>query len=84
MCFTLAWLEQLLVDVVILVAVVSILKILIPWLLAKLGGDFAIIGQVINVVLWALVAIVVIYFCFAMISCLVGGQALPLLPTMHR
>ena len=78
MCFSLGWIEQLLVWLVIVCAIVAILRLLLPWIAAQLGG---IVPGVINIVLWAVVAIFVIYFCFALIECLAGGGGgLPLFP----
>jgi len=78
MCFSLAWIEQLLVWLVIVCAIIAILRLLLPWVAAQIGG---IIPAVINIVLWAVIAIFVIYFCFALMSCL-AGPGLPLFP--HR
>ena len=80
MCFSLGWLGQLLIWIVIAVAIFAILKLLIPWVLAQLGAAGSIIAQVINIVLWAVVVIFVIYICFDLISCLIGmggGMHLP-------
>jgi hypothetical protein len=79
MCFSLPWIEQLLVWLVIVCAIIAILRLLLPWVAAQLG--IPIIGQVINIILWAVVVIFVIYFCFSLLSCL-GGGGLPLMP--HR
>jgi hypothetical protein len=79
MCFSLGWLEQLLVWLVVVAAVIMILKLIVPWVASQIGVP--IIGQVLNIVLWAIVVIMVIYICFALLSCLAGG-GLPLLP--HR
>jgi hypothetical protein len=79
MCFSLSWIEQLLVWLVIACAIVAILRLLLPWVAAQLGVP--IIAQVISIILWAVVVIFVIYFCFALLSCL-GGGGLPLFP--HR
>lgn len=76
MCFSLPWLEQLLVWLVIVVAVIMVLKLVVPWVAAQLGVP--IVAQVLNIILWAVVLIFVIYFCFALLSCLGGG--LPLFP----
>lgn len=76
-CFSLAWVEQLLVWLVIVAAIIAILRLLLPWVAAQIG--IPIIGQVINIVLWAIIVILVIYICFALLSCLAGG-GLPLLP----
>ena len=69
-CFTLQWLEQVLVYLVVLFAIIAIIKILVPFVLSLVGVP--VVGQVINIVLWAIVAIIVIYICFALIGCLVG------------
>jgi hypothetical protein len=80
MCFSLEWLEQLLVWLVIVGAVIAILRLLLPWVASQLG--IPIVAQVIHIVLVAIICIVVIYFCFALISCLGGGH-LPLFPHAH-
>jgi hypothetical protein len=81
MCFSLGWWQDLLIWVVIVVAVVALLKLLLPWLLGQMGVDAGIILQAINIVVWAFVAIVVIYVVFALISCLLGaGGSPPLFP----
>ena len=76
MCFSLGWLEQLLVWIVIVCAVVGILKLLLPFVLTQLGVGGGIIVAAINIVIWAVIAIFVIYICFDLISCL-GGLHLP-------
>jgi hypothetical protein len=80
-CFTLEWLEQVLIMLVVFLAVFAILKVLIPWVISMAG--VAIPGpvmQIINIFIWALIAIAVIYFAFMVISCLMsmsGGIHLP-------
>ena len=76
MCFSLQWLEQLLVWIVIVCAVIGILKLLLPFVLTQLGVGGGIILAAINIVIWAVIAIFVIYVCFDLISCL-GGLHLP-------
>lgn len=83
MCFSLAWIETLLIWIVIVVAVVAILRILLPWVLGMLGVEAGVVMQIINIAVWAFIAIVIIYFAFAVIDCLIsGGAGLSLLP--HR
>lgn len=82
MCFSLAWVEQLLVWLVVVCAIVALIRLIIPWVTAQLGIG-GIIVQAINIVLWAFVTIMVIYFIFALIQCLIGaGGGFPLFP--HR
>jgi hypothetical protein len=83
MCFSLAWLEQLLIWIVIIVAIFSLLKLVVPWILSKLGAEGGIVMQAISIVLWAFIAICIIYFIFMLISCLLSmGGGLPGFP--HR
>jgi hypothetical protein len=76
MCFSLSWLEQLLVWIVIICAIVAIIRLLLPFVLSQLGAGGSVIIAALNIVLWAVVAIFVIYICFDLISCL-GGLHLP-------
>ena len=76
MCFSLPWVEQLLVYLVIIGAVVAIIRLLLPFVLSQLGAGGSVISSAINIVLWAVIAIFVIYICFALISCLSGNFSL--------
>jgi hypothetical protein len=73
MCFTLGWLEALLVNIIILAAVIAVLRILIPWILGLVGFDPGPLMAIVNIILWAIVAIFVIYLVFSLLSCLGGG-----------
>ncbi len=73
MCFNIEWVEQLLIWGVVVVAVVAIIRILIALVLPQLGWAGNVIMQVLNIVMWAVVAIFVIYICFDLISCLIGA-----------
>ena len=73
MCFSLEWIEQLLIWIVIVVAIVAILKILIPWIFSQLGVGTGNLMAIINIFIWAVVVIFVIYVAFALISCLLGA-----------
>jgi hypothetical protein len=76
MCFSLGWIEQVLIWLVVVCAIVAILKLLLPFVLSQLGVAGGVITGAINIVLWAVIAIFVIYFCFDLISCL-GGLSFP-------
>lgn len=76
MCFSLPWLQQLLINLVIICAVVAIIRLLVPFVVGVLGSAGGVIGQAINIVLWAVIAIFVIYICFGLISCLGGNFTL--------
>jgi hypothetical protein len=82
MCFSLAWLQQLVVYIIVISAIVALLKLLIPWALQFLGAEGGIVVQALNIILWTVVAILVVYIVFALIACLLGVSSLPLLP--HR
>lgn len=68
-CFSLIWLQQILIWLVIVAAIVAIIRLLIPWITSI---TFPIVGQALEIVLWAVLAILAIYIIFALISCLVG------------
>ena len=81
MCFSMQWLMQILIWAVIVIAIVAILKLIIPWVLSQLGTGGGIIMAILNILLWAIIAIFVIYLAFAVISCLMSmGGGMPLMP----
>lgn len=76
MCFSLAWFQQLLVMLVIICAIVAIFKLLIPFVLSQIGATLGeganLVLAALRIVVWAIIAIFVIYICFALISCLLS------------
>ena len=70
-CFTLGWLEQVCVWLVIVAALVAIINLVVPYLTSLIG--LPIVAQIISIALWAMVAIMCIYIVFALIGCLLGS-----------
>jgi len=77
MCFSLIWIEQLCIYIVIAVAIFSIIKLLLP-----LVAMPPLVAQIIAIVLWAVIAIFAIIVIFTLLSCLFSGSGLSLGP--HR
>ena len=76
-CFTLAYAEQLCIYLIVAIAVITVIKLLLPWAFAQLGGgDGGIIVAIIRIVLWAVVACFVVYLIFGLLSCLMGSGPL--------
>jgi hypothetical protein len=76
-CLSLQWFEQILIWLIIVSAIVAVIKLLIPWVSSM---TFPIVGQVLSIVLWAILAIIAVYIIFALLSCLLGmsgGLRLP-------
>jgi hypothetical protein len=76
MCFSLEWVKNLFIWIVIIGAIILIIQILIPLVLSRVpgfaSGALAVVWQIIKIVLWAIVVILIIVFAFDMISCLLG------------
>ncbi|MFH0298338.1 hypothetical protein AAFX91_14065 [Bradyrhizobium sp. 31Argb] len=72
MCFSLVWVQQLIIWLIVIGAVVAIIKLLIPFLDSLTG--MPIIGRILMIVLWAFVAIAVVVIIFGLLSCLLGGS----------
>ncbi len=76
-CFDIYWFGQVLIWLVIVLGIVALVKLLLPRVLAALGVDGAIIIAAINIVMWVVVTIFIIYFIIDLIACLGGGLRLP-------
>lgn len=81
MCFSAAWIEALLIDAVCIAVIFALLRLIVPFILTQLGVAGGIVAQAINIVLWGVICIFLIYFIFSLISCFVGS-GLSLMP--HR
>ncbi len=77
-CFSLAWLEQVLVWLIIVGAIIAIVRLVIPWVLAQVG--IPMLGQVLNIIFGAIICIIVIWIIFASLSCLSGMGGVGLFP----
>ncbi len=66
-CFSLQWLESVFIWIIIAIAVWSIIKLLLPYI------GVPILAQILEIVLWAIIAIIVVVIIFTLLSCLLGG-----------
>ena len=71
-CLNLAWLEQLLIWLVVIGAVFALVRLLLPLVLGPLGVAGSTVANALYIVIWAIVAIAVIVLIFDLISCLIG------------
>lgn len=70
MCFSLGYWEQVCIFIIIAIAIWSIIKLFLPYVTQFLP---AIVVQIIQIILWAVVAIICVYIIFALLSCLLGA-----------
>jgi hypothetical protein len=73
-CFSLLWVQQLIIWIIVIAAIVAIIRIVVPWLTGIMGGSLpAPVWQILNIVLWAVVAIAVVIIVFDLIACIASG-----------
>jgi hypothetical protein len=80
MCFSWSWLENFLIWLVIICAVIALLRLLINFVVPKIGVGadvIAVIVQAITIVIWAIVCIAIIAFVFNLIACVLSGGGFP-------
>jgi hypothetical protein len=70
-CLSLSFLQQLIIWVIVIAAIVAVIRLLIPHLDSLTGVP--IIGRVLEIVLWVVVAIMVVYLIFGLLGCLLGS-----------
>ncbi len=73
MCFSILWLVQLLVWLVVIGALVAILRLLLPWALSFFGEVSGLIIQIVKIIIAAVIIIAVIWFCYDIITCVGFG-----------
>jgi len=71
-CFSLLWLEQLLIWLVVIAAVVALVKLIVPHIVGPLGAAGSMAVSALNIVIWAIVAVAVIILVFDLLSCITG------------
>jgi len=79
-CFTLGFFEQILIWLVGIAAIFGLVKVLLPLVVGPLGAAGGAVIAALGIILWAIVAIAVIILIFDLLSCLVGGMSVHVLP----
>lgn len=72
-CLSIGFLENLLIWLVIIGAIVALVRLVLPLALGNLGVAGSTIAQALNIVLWAAVVIFLIVLIFDLIACLMGA-----------
>lgn len=78
MCFSIQWWETLFIFLIVIGAAVAIIRLFIPWIVEWTG--YPILGQALNIILKAIIAIMIVIIVFGLLSCLFsigGGLKLP-------
>ncbi len=81
MCFSLAWLANLLIWIIVVCAVVALVRLLIAFVLPHLGIGGPILDFIVKalwIVLWAVICIAAVVFVFDLVACI-----LPSMPRLH-
>lgn len=71
-CFSLGFVEQLLIWLVVVGAVIALIKLVLPLVLGGLGVAANVVVQALTIIMWAVVAIFIIVFVFELAACLLG------------
>lgn len=74
MCITIHFLQWIIIWCIVIAATIAIINILVPWLLSLFGAPLGPIAAIIRILLWAIVAVEVVYIVFALLGCLGGSN----------
>lgn len=79
MCMSVGFFFALCIWLVVVGAVYALIKLILPAVLANFGGPGTLLAQAINIILWAVLLIAVLYLIWDLVECLVGsgGFSLP-------
>jgi hypothetical protein len=69
MCFSVGWFVNLLIWLIVVCAVVAIFRLVLPLVLGWLGVAGTVVMQVLNIILIAFVLIVLVWFCYDLLTC---------------
>jgi hypothetical protein len=75
-CISLGFIENILIWLVVLGAVLALVNLLLPLVLGPLGAAGATIIAALRIVVWAVVCVFVIIVVFDLMSCLLGSVRL--------
>lgn len=69
-CFSLQFWEQVCILIIVIIGAWAIIKLFLPYLTQHLP---ALVIQIINIVIWVVIAVLCVVIIFGMISCLAGA-----------
>lgn len=70
-CFSLGFIEHLLIWLVVVGAVIALIRLVVPLALGPLGTAGSLVVSALNIILWAVVAIAVIILVFSLLACII-------------
>lgn len=73
MCFSALWFAHLVIMLIVIVGCIMIVRIVIPWLLSKIGADAGIFMSVFNVIVWMVVCIMAVWLLYDFFTCAIGS-----------
>ncbi len=76
MCFSVAFLFQILIWLVIIGAIYAIIRLVVPAVMAQFGGPGSMLAQAINIILWAVMMVLALYLIWDLVECLLGSGGL--------
>jgi hypothetical protein len=84
MCFSGPWIEQLVIWIIEVVALIMIIRLVLPWAISFFALP-GIVVAILNIVLWAIIAIVGVIIIFDLFSCILsgGGGGFSLMPRVR-
>lgn len=65
-CLSLGFLQALIVQCIIIGVVIAVIQLLVPMLVSLTG--WPVIGQILMIILWGIIAIMIVYIIFALLS----------------
>lgn len=85
MCFSLSWLENLLIFIIIICAIVALIQLLIRFVVPHLGVGGEIVNFIIaalKIIFWAIICIAAVVFIFGLLSCAWNGGLMGGIPRL--
>lgn len=82
MCMSVGFFFAFCIWLVLIVCGYLLIKLILPRLLAQLGGPGTLLAQALNIILWGAMMILVLYILWDLVECLIGsgGVKMPALP----
>jgi len=78
MCFSIWWVAEFFILLIVIGACVKIFALLWPWVVSQLGGTLGplatLVLQVIKIILVAVILCWIVWFVADMLSCLISGS----------